>query len=351
MKMSIGEIINMYKDEEIVIRPEFQRLFRWDIEQKSRFIESILIGIPIPPIFVQQRKDGVWEVVDGLQRISTLLQFVGELKDENGQLRKPEPLVKTKFLPHLDGMYLKYFEDIPESKNNHFSKEIQLVFKRTPLQMIIIKRESDETTKYELFDRLNSGGTPLTEQEIRNAIFLIEKPYAIELIHKLSKQENFVNSTALTEKNIEEAYDEELVLRFFAYTEIPNLFRKYNSSVKDFLDGYLREHIKEEDILMLENKFNKFFNFMERNFGENSFRKFNIDKNKYWGGFNISKYEALVIGLKDKFDELELNEEKFKEKIKNLEKQDWFNEAIKGRSFARKRIDIFLKEATSYFKV
>ena len=83
MKMSIGEIMNLYRDEEIVIRPEFQRLFRWSIKQKSRFIESILIGIPIPSIFIQQREDGVWEIIDGLQRISTILEFVGLLKDKS----------------------------------------------------------------------------------------------------------------------------------------------------------------------------------------------------------------------------------------------------------------------------
>ncbi len=92
MKMSIGEIINLYRDKELIIRPEFQRLFRWEVEQKSRLIESILIGIPIPPIFVQQRKDGVWEIIDGLQRVSTILEFVGVLKD-----KKPQPLEETNF--------------------------------------------------------------------------------------------------------------------------------------------------------------------------------------------------------------------------------------------------------------
>ncbi len=343
MKMSIGEIINLYKEREIIIRPQFQRLFRWDIEQKSRLIESILIGIPIPPIFVQQRKDGVWEIVDGLQRVSTILEFVGVLKD-----KQPQALVKTKFLPSLDGIFFKEFENIEDSKDNHFSKEIQLVFKRVPLGVEIIKRESDPTTKYELFDRLNSGGSSLTEQEIRNAIFLIEKPFAIELLHKLAEQDNFINSVALSDKDIDNAYNEEIVLRFLAYIEVPHKFIEYGNSVKDFLDNYLRENIKEENLYLVENRFNKFFYFMNKHFQENSFRTYR--NGKYIQGFKISKFEAIVIGLKDLIDDLNSRENEIVEKIKLLEIQEWYQYAVRSRSYARRRIDIFLNNAIKYFQ-
>jgi uncharacterized protein with ParB-like and HNH nuclease domain len=86
-KMSIGEIINLYKEKEVVIDPDFQRIFRWDIIQKSRLIESILVGIPLPSIFIQQRDDGVWDIIDGLQRLSTILEFTGELSS-NGEPKK-----------------------------------------------------------------------------------------------------------------------------------------------------------------------------------------------------------------------------------------------------------------------
>ena len=99
--MSIGELVSMYDDGELEIRPEFQRLFRWSLEQKSNFIESVLLGIPIPSIFVSQREDGVWELVDGLQRISTILSFMGKMRDNNGKLCKPLKLNGTKYLPSL----------------------------------------------------------------------------------------------------------------------------------------------------------------------------------------------------------------------------------------------------------
>lgn len=180
IKMSIGEIISMYKEKEIIIHPEFQRLFRWETEQKSRFIESILIGIPIPTIFVQQMNDGRWEVIDGLQRISTILEFVGILINANNELYPRLTLSKTKFLPSLENMTYENFENNDKQKlsDNFFNMKTKMIFKRTPLSIQIIKRESDESTKYELFDRLNSGGSPLSSQAIKNVIFLMENPNA-----------------------------------------------------------------------------------------------------------------------------------------------------------------------------
>lgn len=85
-QMSIGELINLYKDEELDIHPEFQRVFRWTEYQKTKLIESIMLNIPIPPIFVSQNEDGVWDVIDGVQRLSTIFEFIGIFKDEDGKL-------------------------------------------------------------------------------------------------------------------------------------------------------------------------------------------------------------------------------------------------------------------------
>ena len=99
--MSIGELSSLYSENELDIHPEFQRFFRWTTLQKSKLIESILLGIPIPSIFVSQREDGVWDVVDGLQRLSTIFQFMGILKDENGDLINPQALEEAEYLKSL----------------------------------------------------------------------------------------------------------------------------------------------------------------------------------------------------------------------------------------------------------
>src|ERR1700687_193608 len=77
--MSVGEIMNLYRSKELIISPAYQRLFRWKPLQKTRCIESLLLGIPIPPVFVFQSGEGIWELIDGLQRLSTILEFTGIL--------------------------------------------------------------------------------------------------------------------------------------------------------------------------------------------------------------------------------------------------------------------------------
>src|SRR5215831_16016043 len=101
--MSIGELINLYRTKEIDLHPQFQRFFRWTDAQKTRLIESILLGIPLPPIFVAQRRDGVWDVVDGLQRLSSILEFMGELRDAAGTKVAALTLAEAKYLPSLKG--------------------------------------------------------------------------------------------------------------------------------------------------------------------------------------------------------------------------------------------------------
>jgi len=93
--MSVSEWASLYENKEIDIHPEFQRFYRWNDVQKTNLIESILLGIPIPPIFVSQRTDGVWDVVDGLQRLSTIYEFMGILKDENGNNIGPSRTLST----------------------------------------------------------------------------------------------------------------------------------------------------------------------------------------------------------------------------------------------------------------
>ena len=103
MDMSICELANLYEDEEIIINPEYQRCFRWDDYQKTRLIESVLVDIPIPPIFVIQNDDNVWELVDGLQRVSTFLSFMGVLKDESKTLNNWE-LSEGDILKNIKGL-------------------------------------------------------------------------------------------------------------------------------------------------------------------------------------------------------------------------------------------------------
>ncbi|MBU4432755.1 DUF262 domain-containing protein, partial [Patescibacteria group bacterium] len=147
--MSISEWISMYEKKELDIHPEFQRFYRWSPSQKTGLIESILLGIPLPPIFVSQRDDGVWDVVDGLQRLSTIFQFAGILRDEKGKDVAPLVLQKTKYLPSLQGIQWNNLA----TPSKTLPKELQLLIKRSKLSASIVLKESDETAKYDLFQR------------------------------------------------------------------------------------------------------------------------------------------------------------------------------------------------------
>lgn len=148
--MSVGELISLYESKEIEIHPEFQRFFRWSQTQKTRFIESLLIGLPIPQIFVSQRADGIWDVVDGLQRLSTIYEFAGVLRGEEGEVLPHLMLDSADSLPSLMG---KKWDD-PNDLENSLDQTQRLLIKRSKIDVAILKQESDPMAKYELFKGL-----------------------------------------------------------------------------------------------------------------------------------------------------------------------------------------------------
>jgi hypothetical protein len=224
--MSVGELTNMFTDGDLIIQPPFQRLFRWTDDQKSRLVESILIGIPLPSIFVAQDEDGRWELVDGLQRISTLLQLQGLLVDDGYPLL---PLIATKYLPSLEG---RVWDDPDELKALSPTQRRDL--KRAKIDVKIIKRESDPNTKFDLFQRLNSFGSKLSNQEIRTAQLVGVNPAFVQWLSGLASHETFAALLNLPEKDMRKKYDEELVLRFLYLHAMDDA---EIASIRNFQDG------------------------------------------------------------------------------------------------------------------
>lgn len=204
LDMSYGELISMYERGDIIIAPAFQRLFRWTNYQKTRFIESILLGIPTPPVFVAEDTDGKWELVDGLQRISTILSFFGILDEaEKANENKNNWLLE-------DGDLIKNFA-------NMGYRELPILFqrniKRTYCRVEILKWDSDLDMRYELFNRLNTGGASLTEQEIRNCIFRGISSEFNEYLERVSENSKFIELINVSNQKESEGYLQELVLR------------------------------------------------------------------------------------------------------------------------------------------
>jgi hypothetical protein len=159
LSLSVGEIIRMYQDGDITINPAFQRHFSWDIKQRTRFIESLLLGIPVPAIFVAADGRGVWELIDGLQRVSTVLSFFGLLKIESHVIQNNWKLAKGDRVEALEGF-------------DSATLPIVLIrfLKRATCQVEILNWNTSYDMRFELFNRLNTKGTSLTEQEIAGII-------------------------------------------------------------------------------------------------------------------------------------------------------------------------------------
>ena len=293
--MSIGELINLYQDGELDVHPEFQRFFRWTIEQKSRLIESILLGIPIPSIFVSQREDAVWDVIDGLQRLSTIFQLVGVLRDEEDQLVEPLTLSRTKYLPSLEGLTWNGDE------GNSIGLENQRIIKRSKIDIKIILRESSESSKYELFQRLNTGGSPLSDQELRNVILITVNKDAYDWFLELADDPNFRECTPLSDNQYQRQYDVELVIRFVVLRELDGLGLKSVGDISEFLTDKSVEVADPRTFGMVRAKEEAAFRFtfseLARQLGDKSFRRFNPNRNTHSGPFLLSGFEALAAGL------------------------------------------------------
>lgn len=291
--MSVGEIMNLYRDKEIIINPSFQRLFRWTDSQKTRFIESLLLGIPIPPIFVVQGENGIWELIDGLQRLSTILEFAGLLRSDDEGLAPASSLGGTVFLPSLAA---KRWEPSAENANDGVGKEQQLQIKRARLRVEILKKESDSKAKFELFQRLNSGGANLTPQEVRNSVAVMLNSDFFDWLVQRSQDINFKLTTAQTDTALEQQAGVELALRFFAFRNVP-----YTNGldVHEYLDKAL-ETIASNTAFQRqaeEQVFTKTFTWLSESLGENAFKKWNAQQNQFMGKFLMSGFEVISIGV------------------------------------------------------
>lgn len=346
--MSLGEVMNLYKEGELKINPEFQRLFRWDITRKTRFIESILLSIPIPPIFVFQDRDGNWELIDGLQRLSTIFEFSGVLKGPEGKKVTPSTLEGTKFLPSLSDKCWQVWNE----GDSAIDKSMQMQIKRARIRVEILLKESDENAKYELFQRLNTGGAQLSEQEVRNCVAVMINPDFYKLLKKLSENEDFICTVNQTDKAIEKQAGVELILRYFAFRHHPY---KKGLDVHEYLDEALVEISKNEEINWNEEKtqFKNIFSLLNDSLGDKAFKRW--DGTAFGGKFLMSLYETVAFGVSQNISAIEnLAREDQKTFIITKAKELWDDPVFEKNSGAgirgTTRLSKLLPMAKGFFK-
>ncbi len=231
--ITVREILSMAERRELHRAPEYQRKFRWDPESESRLIESILLGLPIPNIFVATNDDGSWEVVDGLQRVSTLIHFASESDAELDEIGKLEPL-KLTGLRKLESFNDLQFRDLPIP--------LQLSFSKRGIGVTALSDKSDPETRFDTFERLNRGALALSPQEIRACIY---EGGLNSLLRELAADASFKMLVKLQDADERNATREELVLKFFAYL---NDRPSFKGGVETFLTNYMEENQKTFDV-------------------------------------------------------------------------------------------------------
>lgn len=294
-QMSIGEIVSMYDDREIIIDPEFQRLFRWDIGQKSKLIESLLLGIPLPPIFVFEKDDGSWELIDGLQRVSTILEFMGRLRGPDEGIQLPSVLEATKYLPSLHNAVWETSARIPhvhEDDQRPLSRTDQLAIRRGRLGVEILKRPSDDQTKYDLFQRLNAGGTQANPQELRNCIMLMINRDYFRSIKTSAEGDGFKKVIAVTEDQMERQRHLEMAVRFLVHAKVP-----YDGKldVEEYIDEGIVTLAQAGDNADATNLVDRTFQLLDEVAGGNALRRY--QDGGHVGKVTLVGLEGIAVGV------------------------------------------------------
>ncbi len=337
LDVSFNELYDMYRDGELAIAPDYQRLFRWDEEKQSRFIESLILEMPVPPIFVIETENGVYELIDGLQRISSYLHFRGEkLGMEN---REALVLDGCDIVEELNGLS---YENLPKS--------LQIKIKRSFVRMEVIKKESEDSLKYHMFKRLNTGGELLSDQEIRNCTIRLLNSDALTFIEDCSQNADYQEVIKkLGEENIRKKGDQELVLRFFA---LKNDIEHYKFPVAEYLTNFLEgitireiefDYFKEKEV------FEKTFRIINLNLGDTAFSSITKARNVK-NDFVTYLFDGISIAIAQLIDKINLDSKnpKIEEKIYDIKVGTELQGYKTGtQSSLKKRIKLFTEGVES----
>lgn len=218
-QLSLDSLISRMQNHEIILQPEFQRNEVWKRAAQSRLIESLLIRIPIPAFYMDATNDEKWLVVDGQQRLSTLRQFV--IDKSNDRLR----LTGLEFLGR----------DLNGADFDSLERPLQRRIKETNVTVYLIEKGTPPEVKLNVFKRINTGGLPLSAQEIRHAL---NGPKVNEMLKELAKSDEFLRATGGSVQPKRMA-DREYVIRFFAF-----LLKRPEGYTEDF-DLFLSNAMKE----------------------------------------------------------------------------------------------------------
>jgi len=279
-----GTIVNQMDKGTIDLKPKFQRREAWDDKRKSKFIESIILGLPIPQIILAERKDkkGTYIVIDGKQRLLSIRRFFSKANDDIF------PRLKLKGLDSLNTLNNKSFIDLETDPS---LQDFATVIENQPIRTIVIKNWPNEAFLYNVFLRLNTGSLPLAPQELRQALH--PGPF-IDYTDEFSVESIQIKKVLNIQEPDYRMRDIELVIRFFAFKYFIN---NYNGNLKRFFDETVENlnmqwAYQESNVIESANELNNAIDFSYTIWGGNAFRKWK--DNNYQGRFNRAIYDIMV---------------------------------------------------------
>ncbi|BAZ33327.1 hypothetical protein NIES4074_58370 [Cylindrospermum sp. NIES-4074] len=266
---TVFDLMRKYENGRLIIDPDFQRNLVWTPEQKSKFVESVILNFPLPPWYVNQTVEGKYIIVDGLQRTSTLHEFV------NDEFK----LTGLEALTNLNGYNFSKLKELPG--------DYQTRIEDKKLNIYVIRPSVPVKVVYDIFNRINTGGTYLERQEVRNCIF---SGKSAELLKELSEADYFKRAidNGVSPRRMK---DREVILRYLAF-RIFDYETEYQGDLSIFVEHAMK-HINlmsDEMIDSLKNDFKRVMNLTFEFFGKRNFR---LPAGQRRGRINIAVFESI----------------------------------------------------------
>jgi uncharacterized protein with ParB-like and HNH nuclease domain len=310
-------LFQQWKSEDIVI-PKFQRGFVWKISQASRLIESFMLGLPVPQIFIYTDPEQKSLVVDGQQRLKSIFFFFEGFFGEEDKAGKRK-VFKLEGINENSKWLNKTFDD--------FSEPDKRKLKNSVLRAIIIKQlnPKDDTSVYHIFERLNTGGTLLKNQEVRNCVYMGKLNDLLQELNKYEVWRKLLGKPKLDSRQ----KDVELILRNIA---LYHWSKDYKRPMKDFLSSFLKRNrnLAEKEIAQERKRFQKTCDLIFKTLGEKPFNP--------RGALNASVFDSVFLAFSK---HLESCPKDIKERYGHLIADEDFNkftrssttneEVVKGR--------------------
>ncbi|MDC5634251.1 DUF262 domain-containing protein [Acinetobacter baumannii] len=358
-RLSVSEIITRYKEKELILDPNFQRMFRWSIGQKSRLIESILLGIPLPPVFVAIDKNGCEIVIDGVQRLSTILEFTKNLpflinkkalEEEDEEEQSEEEQIETEQQEDINkteetssdtyqSFNLQNLKKITELNGKNWDDlgvVVQRLINKTYISVISISAVRNEHTKFELFQRLNTGGTHLSPQEIRNCLIIMRDENVYKKLAAFAVSKEFTRILGISSNKIKEDYPMELLVRYLVAKRNKFKIEDYSLSYTEIRDFFDEEIIKliEDDSFDIDQEISELSRAID--LLDTSLKGLSFKKN-FRGSFSNSAFEVILVGLVENIDKY--NPNNIRDKISEVYANEQF---IVHTKHGKKALDRFV---------